>query len=141
MTRSMQPQSSVLMMPTNKPTGKPISMPLVATTIKSTGKPAHVPGIKPTTLPADSTKGERLCNRQATQLRNASTPTSPTPRIKTRAQVATAAAQVAPHSLNTRSRTQQLGMPPPTRRPGSVAEIMRKQWHQCGLMRLTCHIT
>jgi hypothetical protein len=44
----MQLQSPVPRVPTNKPTGKPISAPLVATTNDPTGKPSHMPGIKPT---------------------------------------------------------------------------------------------
>jgi hypothetical protein len=78
-TRSMQPQSPVPRMPTNKPTGNPISTPLVATTNNPTSKPDRVPGIKPATLPADLSKHECLCKQQATQLCNATTPTSPTP--------------------------------------------------------------
>jgi hypothetical protein len=63
-TRSMQPQSPVLRVPTYKPAGKPISSPLVATTNEPTGKPACKPGIKPTTFPANSSKRKRLCKQQ-----------------------------------------------------------------------------
>ncbi len=137
----MQPQAPVPRVPTNKPTGKPISAALIATPNEPTGKPAYTPGIKPTTLPANLSKHECLCKWQATRLCNAATPTSPTPGIRTRAQVATAAAQVAPPSLNTRSWTQHSGTPPPTCWPGFAAAVMRQQWRQRGLFCLTCRIT
>jgi hypothetical protein len=82
-TCSMQPQSPVLRVPTDKPPGKLISMPLVATAIKPTSKPAHVLGIKPTTLPADLSKHERHGKQPAARLCKAATPTSPTPCIRT----------------------------------------------------------
>jgi hypothetical protein len=99
-TRYMQPQSPDPRVPTNKTTGKPISAPLVATTNDPNGKPDCAPVIKPTTLPANLSKHKRLCQRQATQLHNAATPTSPTLCLKNQAQVATAVAQVAPPSLH-----------------------------------------
>jgi len=49
-----------------------------------------------TNMPTDSAKRERIRKRQASQLRNAATPPSTSPRARTRAQVATAAARVAP---------------------------------------------
>jgi hypothetical protein len=52
----MQPQSPVPRVPTNKPAGKPTSVPLVETTNGPNGKPAHMPSYKPTTLPANSSK-------------------------------------------------------------------------------------
>jgi hypothetical protein len=57
---SMQPQSPVPRVTNNIPACRPISVPLVATTNDPTGKPAHAPGIKPTTLPANSSKHEHL---------------------------------------------------------------------------------
>jgi hypothetical protein len=57
---SMQSQSPAPRVPTNKPTGKPTSMPLLKITNNPTGKPARMPGIKPTTFPANSSKRERL---------------------------------------------------------------------------------
>jgi hypothetical protein len=82
--RSMHPQAPILRVPTDIPRGKPIGAPLVVTTIE--------PSSKPTTLATQSSKPERHCKRQATQLHNAVTPTSPPMCIRTRAQVATAAA-------------------------------------------------
>ncbi len=114
-TLSIQQQTPDLMVPTNKPRGKPIGAPLVATTIKPTGKPACTPGIKLTTLPTNSSKHKCHCKRQAAQLHYATTSTSPTPHIRTQAQVATAVVQFASPSSNTRSRTQQSSAPPPTR--------------------------
>jgi hypothetical protein len=91
-TCSMQPQPLISMVPINNSTGKPISAPLVATTIKPTGKLAHAAGIKLTTLPAGLSKCKCYCKQRSAQMHNAATPTSPTPRIRTQAQVATAAA-------------------------------------------------
>jgi hypothetical protein len=34
-----------------------------------------------------------------------------------------------------------LGVPPLTRQPGFVLAAIKQQWHQRGLVRLTCHIT
>jgi hypothetical protein len=140
-TCSIQPQSSVPRVPSNKPTGNPISMPLVETSIEPTGKPACAPGIKPTTLPDNFSKHKHFCKWQATQLCKAATPTSPTPCIKTQAQVATAATRVIPPSSNTRSQTQHSGTPLPTHWPGFAASVMRQQQRQHGLVCLTQCIT
>jgi hypothetical protein len=59
-TFSKQPQSPVLRVPTNEPAGEPTSMPLINTTNNPTKKAAPVPGIKPTTLPANLSKHECL---------------------------------------------------------------------------------
>ncbi len=66
---------TVSRVPTNNLKVKPISATLVATTIK--------PSSKPTTLPAKSSKQECHREKEAAQLRNAVTPTSPTMRIQT----------------------------------------------------------
>jgi hypothetical protein len=79
-------------------------------------------------------KRERHRKWQAAQLRNALTPTSPTMHIRTQIQVATAVAQVARPSSNTRSQTQQLGVPLPTHQPGFAAAVMKQQQHQHGLV-------
>jgi hypothetical protein len=63
------------------------------------------------------------------------------PCTRTRAHVATAAALVALPSLSTRSRAHQSGVTPPAHIPGFAAAVMRQQWHQCGIVCLTCHIT
>ncbi len=132
-TRSMHSKAPILRVPTDISKVKPISVPLITTTIE--------PRSKPTTLDAESSKRERHCKQQATWLCNAITPTIPTQHIRTWAQLATAAAQVAPPSLNTPSGTQQLGVPPPTRSPGFAAAVMKQQRHQRGLVRLTHRIT
>jgi len=49
-----------------------------------------------TNMPTDSAKRERIRKRRASQLHNAATPPSTSPCAQTRAQVATAAARVAP---------------------------------------------
>jgi hypothetical protein len=105
-----------------------------------------VPGVPssngaPTNIPTDSTKREHLRKRQAVRLRNAATQISTAPCIRTRAQVATAAAQVAPPYMSTRSQAGQSSVPPPSRRPGFAAAVMRQQRHQRGMVRLTRHIT
>jgi hypothetical protein len=65
--------------------------------------PRVLSNVMPTNMPTNSAKQERIQKWQAAQLRNAATPTSTSPRVQTRAQVATAAAQVAPPSMSTRS--------------------------------------
>jgi hypothetical protein len=68
----------------------------------------------PTNIPTNSTTWECLRKRQAVRLRNAATPISTAPCIRTRAQVATAAAQVAPPYMSTHSQAQQSSVPPPS---------------------------
>ncbi len=67
--------------------------------VPSNGAPTN----KPTNMPNDSTKWERLRRRQAVRLQNAATPISTSPHVRTRAQVAMEAAQVAPPSMSIRS--------------------------------------
>jgi hypothetical protein len=93
--RSMQLQAPIPRVPTVIPIVKSISAPHVATITKSSRKPP--------TLIAESSKQERQCKQRASPLRNAVPPISPTTRIRTQAQVATAAAQAAPPSLNMHS--------------------------------------
>jgi len=92
----------------------------------------------PPNIPTDSTKQERKRKQQAVRLCNTATPISTSPPIRTRAQVATAAAQVAPPSMSTHS---QSSVPPPSRQPGFVVAVMRQQWNQRGIARLTRRIT
>jgi hypothetical protein len=94
----------------------------------------------PTNISTNSTKRECLRKRQSVRLCNAATPISTAPCIRTRAQVATAVAQVAPPYMSTRSRAQQSSVLPPSCRPGFAAAVMRQQWHQHGMVRLTCRI-
>jgi hypothetical protein len=100
----------------------------------------HKP-VTPTNMPTKSAKRERIRKRRVVRLRNAATPTSTSPRAQTRAQVAMAAAQIAPPSMSTRSRVRQANVPPPSRRPGFVAAVMRKQRYQRGMVRLSQRIT
>jgi hypothetical protein len=122
-TSSMQPQATISSVPTDIPTVKSISTLRVATITKSSSKP--------TLLVAELSKCNHQCKQQASRLHNSATATSPTTHIRTRAQVATAAAQVAFPSLNTRSSMQHLGMPPPTHQSGYAAAVMKQQQHQC----------
>ncbi len=98
--------------------------------VPSNGAPTN----KPTNKPTSSTKRERLRKQQAVRLQNAATPISTSPRIQTRAQVATEAAQVAPPSMSTRSQAQQSSEPPPSHQPGFVVAVMRQQRHQQGMV-------
>ena len=94
--------------------------------------------ITPANMPNESAKRECILKQQVVRLRNAATPTSTSPRARTRAQVAMAAAQIAPPSMNTRSRVQQSNVvPPPSRRPGFAAAVMRQQRYQRGMVRLS----
>jgi hypothetical protein len=89
----MQLQSPIPGVPTNIPTGKPITHPC-CNHHPTYQQPAHATGIKPTTLPANSSKRKRHCKQQAARVHNAKPPTSPTLHIRTQAQVVTVAAQV-----------------------------------------------
>jgi hypothetical protein len=129
----MQPQAPIRRVLPVIPTVKPISAPGVATITKS----SH----KLTTFIAELSKREHQCKQRASRLRNAVSPTSPTTRIGTQAQVATAAARAAPPSSNTRSRMRHSGMPPPTCQPGHAAAVMKQQQQQCELLQLTHRIT
>jgi hypothetical protein len=131
--RSMQMQAPILRVPRDIPNVKPISAPHVATITGSSNKPS--------TSAAELSKCEHQCKQRASRLCNAVTTISPTTRIRTQAQVATAAAQVAAPSLNTCSRMQQSGVPTRTRQPGYAAAVMKQQQHQHGFMRLTRRIT
>jgi hypothetical protein len=105
--------------------------------VPSNGAPTK----KPTHMPTDSTKRERLRKRQAIRLQNSATPISTSPHIQIRTQVATEAAQVAPPSMSTRSRAQQSSKPLPPHQPGFTAAAMRQQQHQRDMVRLTQRIT
>jgi hypothetical protein len=105
--------------------------------VPSNGAPTN----KPSNMPTNSTKRERLRKQQAIRLQNAATPISTSPWVQTRAQVATEAARVAPHSMSTRSRARQSSELPPSHRPGFVVAVMRQQRYQQGMVRLTRHIT
>jgi hypothetical protein len=103
--------------------------------------PRVLSNITPTNTITESAKQERIRKQRVVRLRNAATPTSTSPRVRTRAQVATAAARVTPPSMSTRSRVQQSNVPPPSRRPGFAAAVMRQQRHQRGMVRLSRRIT
>jgi hypothetical protein len=80
--------------------------------------PRVLSNVTPTNTITDSAKRERIRKWRVVRLRNAATPTSTSPRVQTRAQVATAAARVTPPSMSTRSRVRQSNVPPPSCRPG-----------------------
>jgi hypothetical protein len=89
--------------------------------------------VTPTNMPSNSAKQEHIRKQQAARLRNAAITTSTSPHARPRAQVATAAAQVAPPSMSTRSRAR---APPPSCCPCFTAAVMKQQQHQRGMVRL-----
>ncbi len=88
------------------------------------------PTNKSTAPPTDSMRWGRVWNRRAARLRSTDPTINTSPRIWTRAQVATAAAQVAPPALSTRLHTQQSNLPPPSHCPGFAVAVMQQQQHQ-----------
>jgi hypothetical protein len=66
--------------------------------------PRVLSNVTPTNMPTNSAKRERIRRRRAARLCNTATPTSTSPLVRTRAQVAMAAARAAPPSMSTRSR-------------------------------------
>ncbi len=93
--------------------------------------------VTPTNIPTESAKQERIRKQRVLRLRNAATPTTTSPHAQTRAQVATAAARVAPPSMSTRSRTNSIAKP----QTGFAAAVMRQQWHQRSMVCLSRRIT
>ncbi len=87
----------------------------------------------PTNKPTELTKRERVRKRRSTRLRNAASPASTATSARTRTQVATAAARVAPPAMGTRSRARQ--------NKGFAAAVMKQQRHQRGMVRLSRRIT
>jgi hypothetical protein len=73
--------------------------------------PRVLSNIIPTNTITESAKQERIRKQRVARLCNAATPTSTSPRVRTRDQVAKAAAQVAPPSMSTRSRARQPNVP------------------------------
>ena len=82
---------------------------------------------KPTTPPTDTMRREHMCNQRAAQLQSAESTMNTPPHIRTQAQVATAAAQIAPLALSTRLCTRQSNLPPLSCRPGLAAAMMGQQ--------------
>jgi hypothetical protein len=96
---------------------------------------------RPPASQTGSDKPKRLWKRQAVWLQNATKPMSTartTPCIRTRAQVATAGARVAPPSMSTHSRAQQSSVLTPSHRQVLfVAAVIRQLRHQRGMVCLT----
>jgi hypothetical protein len=93
--------------------------------------------VTPTNIPTESAKRELIRKQRVSRLRNAATPTTTSPCAQTRAQVATAVAQVTPPSKSTRSQTHSIAKP----QTGFATAVMRQQWHQHSMVRLSQHIT
>jgi hypothetical protein len=109
-----------------------------------TSAPTTEPASKPTSVPTTSAKQDRLCKWCIARLRNDTNTTGISPQIRTRVQVATAAARAAPPAMSTWARTRSSTQPPtqqPSTTPGFAAVIMRQKRHRRGMMCLTCKIT
>jgi hypothetical protein len=100
----------------------------------------RVPTCKPTADSMEATRRERVQKQRTAGLGNTTTTITAPPRIRTRAQRATAAAQAAPPALCTRLRAQQSSIPPPSQRSGFMAAVMQQQQHQRGMVQITRQI-
>jgi hypothetical protein len=89
--------------------------------------------VMPTNIPTGSAKRERIRKQRVSWLSNAATPITTSPRARTRAHVATAAARVAPPSKSTRSQTHSIAKP----QTGFAAAVMRHQRHQRSMVCLS----
>jgi hypothetical protein len=108
---SMRPQAPMPKVPTDILTIKPISVPLVTTTIEPRGKP--------TTMAAESSKRKRHCKRQATQLHKVCYSNQPNHTHKNSGTSGNSSSpSCTPFFEHMFTYTRQLGMPPPTCRPG-----------------------
>jgi hypothetical protein len=116
------PRVPINSVPTNKPTAPP-------------------PTNKPTAPPTDSMRRECIQKRRAAWLRSTEPMINTSPCIQTQAQVATAAAWVAPPALSKCLHTRQSNLLPPSRWPGFAAAVMQQQQHQRGMVQLTQCIT
>jgi hypothetical protein len=98
---------------------------------------------KPTNAPTTSAKRDRLRKQRIARLHNDANTTGNSPQIRTRAQLAMAAARAAPPAMSTEARALS-SIQSPTRQPGTTpgfaAAVMRQKCHQQGMMRLTCKI-
>ncbi len=97
----------------------------------------NAPTNKSIAPPTNSMRRERIQKWRAAQLQSAEPTINTSPCIRTQAQVATAAAQVAPPALSTHLHTQQSNLPPPSCCPGFAAAVMQQQHHQRGMVQLT----
>ncbi len=123
---------------------KVINKAISALTTMPTSAPNLDTTSKPTSAPTTSAKRDRLQKWRIARLHNDANTTSNSPRIRTRAQLATAAARVAPPAMSTQARTWS-SIQSPTRQPGTTpgfaAAVMRQKHHWQGMMHLTRKIT
>ncbi len=123
---------------------KVINKAISALTTTPASAPTTDTTSKPTSAPTTSAKQDRLRKQRIAQLHNDANTTGNSPRIRTRAQLATMAARAAPPAMSTRARARS-SIQSPTRRPGTTpgfaAAVMRQKHHRQGMMRLTCKIT
>jgi hypothetical protein len=123
---------------------KVINKAISTLTTMPTSVPTTEPTSKPTSVPTTSAKQDRLQKRRIAQLRNDTNTTGISPQIRTRAQVAMAAARAAPPAMSTQARTRSSTQPPmqgPSTTPGFAAAVMRQKRYRRGMICLTCKIT
>ncbi len=95
------------------------------------------PNNKPTASPTDSVRWEQVRKRHAAWLQSADPTINTSPCIRTQAQVAMTAAQVAPLALSTHLHSRYATLPPLSHHPGFAAAITRQQQHQHSMVCLT----
>ncbi len=112
---------------------KVINKAISALTTTPTSALTPDPTSKPTSAPTTSAKQDRLQKRRIARLRNNANTTGNSPQIRTRAQLATAAARAAPPAMSTRAQARS-SIQPPTRQPGTTpgfaAAVTRQKWHR-----------
>ncbi len=109
----------------NKAISALTTMPTSALTPDTTSKPASAP--------TTSAKQDCLQKRCIAGLHNDTNTTGNSPQIRTRVQLAMAAARVAPPAMSTRARARSSIQPPtwqPGTTPGFAAAVMRQKRHQ-----------
>jgi hypothetical protein len=123
---------------------KVINKAISALTTMPTNAPNPDTTSKPTSAPTTSAKRDYLQKQRIARLHNNANTTGNSPQIRTRAQLATAAARAASPAMSTRARAQS-SIQSPTWRPGTTpgfaAAVMRQKRHRRGMMCLTCKIT
>jgi hypothetical protein len=123
---------------------KVINKAISALTTTPTSAPTPDTSSKPTSAPTTSAKRDRLRKQRIAQLHNNANTNGNSPRIRRRAQLATAAVRAAPPPMSTRARARS-SIQSPTRRPGTTpgfaVVVMRQKRHWQGIIRLTCKTT
>jgi hypothetical protein len=119
---------------------KVINKAISALTTMPTSAPTPEPTLKPISVPTTSAKQGRLRKQCIARLRNNTNTTGISPRIRTRAQLATAVARAAPPAMSTHTQNWSSIQPPmqrPSTTPGFAAVVMRQKPHRGGMICLT----